>query len=113
MDEIARSIIESKGYGKYFTHRLGHGMYSIYSLSSTNRFISSIGIGLEVHEMPYLRGGSNDVLLTGHAFSNEPGIYIEGKLGVRLEDTFYISDTGEPVYLTLGAGGPASSPWMF
>ena len=70
------------------------------------------GIGLEEHEAPYLRGGSNDIILTGHTFTNEPGIYIENKVGVRLEDSFYISDTGEPIYLTLNAGGPATSPWM-
>ena len=73
----------------------------------------TLGIGLEEHEPPYLRGGSKDIILTGHTFSNEPGIYIENKVGIRLEDTFYISDTGEPIYLTLNAGGPASSPWMF
>lgn len=39
-----------------------------------------LGIGLEVHEAPYLRGGSNDVIETGHSFSDEPGVYIEGKV---------------------------------
>lgn len=46
------------------------------------------GIGLEVHEQPYLRGGSNDIISNGHTFSNEPGIYIEGKVSGSL-DTFF------------------------
>ncbi|TCD66692.1 hypothetical protein EIP91_001046 [Steccherinum ochraceum] len=78
---------------RYFTHRLGHG------------------IGLEGHESPYLRGGSKDIILTGHTFSNEPGIYMEGALGIRLEDCFYIAEDGKPVYLTAGVGGQAKTPW--
>ncbi|RDX56599.1 peptidase M24 [Lentinus brumalis] len=93
VDHAARKVIKEAGYGQYFTHRLGHG------------------IGLEVHESPYLRGGSDDIILSGHAFSNEPGIYIEGKVGVRLEDCFYIDDDGDAKYLTEGVGGQASSPW--
>ncbi|PSR94075.1 hypothetical protein PHLCEN_2v4503 [Hermanssonia centrifuga] len=62
VDRAARRTIHAQGYGKYFTHRLGHG------------------IGLEVHESPYLRGGSEDVILTGHTFSDEPGVYIEGQV---------------------------------
>jgi Xaa-Pro aminopeptidase len=67
------------GYAGYFTHRLGHGAVHVSLL----RFLSHllyIGIGLEVHEGPYLNGGSEDVLDTGHTFSDEPGIYIEGKV---------------------------------
>ncbi|CDO72871.1 hypothetical protein BN946_scf185002.g56 [Trametes cinnabarina] len=93
IDRAARSVIQKSGYGDYFTHRLGHG------------------IGLETHESPYLVGGSEDILLTGHTFSDEPGIYIEGKVGVRLEDCFYINDDGDGRYLTAGVGGPAASPW--
>ncbi|KAI0341748.1 Creatinase/aminopeptidase [Trametopsis cervina] len=93
VDRAARLTIKSEGYGPYFTHRLGHG------------------IGLEVHESPYLRGGSDDIILTGHTFSDEPGIYIEGKVGVRLEDCFYIEADGSPVFLTAGVGGQAGSPW--
>ncbi|THH20377.1 hypothetical protein EW146_g973 [Bondarzewia mesenterica] len=93
VDEAAREPIDAAGYGKYFTHRLGHG------------------IGLEVHESPYLRGGSDDIIQTGHTFSDEPGIYIEGEVGVRLEDCFYIDEDGDSVYLTQGVGGQAESPW--
>ncbi|KAI0692403.1 peptidase M24, structural domain-containing protein [Cytidiella melzeri] len=93
VDAAARDIIKLDGYGRYFTHRLGHG------------------IGLEVHESPYLRGGSDDVILSGHTFSDEPGIYIEGQIGVRLEDCFYIAEDGSAVFLTAGVGGPGGSPW--
>jgi Xaa-Pro aminopeptidase len=64
VDEAARSVLEQKGLAEYFTHRLGHG------------------IGIEMHESPYLRGGSEDVILIGHAFSDEPGVYIDGEVGV-------------------------------
>ncbi|EKM55475.1 uncharacterized protein PHACADRAFT_256125, partial [Phanerochaete carnosa HHB-10118-sp] len=93
VDRAARLTIVEGGYGEYFTHRLGHG------------------IGLEGHESPYLRGGSEDIILTGHTFSDEPGIYIEGELGIRLEDCFYIEEDGSPVFLTAGVGGPAGSAW--
>jgi len=69
------------------------------------------GIGLEVHEAPYLRGGSDAIIQTGHTFSDEPGIYIEGEVGVRLEDCFFISDDGSPTLLTQGVGGRSMSPW--
>jgi len=94
VDAAARAVIESAGFGKYFTHRLGHG------------------IGLEVHESPYLRGGYTRELLTGHTFSNEPGIYIEGKVGVRLEDCMVIDKDGQAVLLTKEVGGASRSPWM-
>ncbi|KIJ24222.1 hypothetical protein M422DRAFT_275048, partial [Sphaerobolus stellatus SS14] len=93
VDMVARRIISDAGYGKYFTHRLGHG------------------IGLEGHEAPYLRGGSNDIIQAGHTFSDEPGIYIPGKLGVRLEDCFVVTEDGNAVYLTERVGGAAKSPW--
>ncbi|KAJ7724070.1 Creatinase/aminopeptidase [Mycena maculata] len=90
VDKAARASLNNS---KYFTHRLGHG------------------IGLEVHEDPYLNGGSKTVLETGHAFSDEPGIYIVGKVGVRLEDCFYIQEDGDAVFLTARVGGQANSPW--
>ncbi|KAJ3851544.1 Creatinase/aminopeptidase [Lentinula lateritia] len=93
IDASARSFLNLTGRGAYFTHRLGHG------------------IGLEGHEEPYIRGGSLDVIKIGHTFSNEPGIYIEGKVGVRLEDCFYIDSDGHSIFLTEGIGGQALSPW--
>lgn len=93
VDDAARHVIARSGYGRYFTHRLGHG------------------IGLEGHEDPYLRGGSAEVIRPGHAFSNEPGVYIEGEVGVRLEDIFYIEEAGNSVFLTANVGGQAKTPW--
>jgi len=94
VDKAARrTLLLLGGLDKYFTHRLGHG------------------IGLEVHEQPYLNGASTDIIQTGHTFSNEPGVYIEGEVGVRLEDCFFINTDGSPVYLTAGVGGPSQSPY--
>ncbi|KAG2020454.1 hypothetical protein CC2G_005794 [Coprinopsis cinerea AmutBmut pab1-1] len=92
-DETAREELGKFGLDHYLTHRLGHG------------------IGLDGHEPPYLRGNSGDVIQIGHTFSNEPGIYIEGEVGIRLEDCFYIDSRGLPVYLTTHTGGPQTSPW--
>jgi len=94
VDEAARDLIRSAGEGNYFTHRLGHG------------------IGLQVHESPYLQGGNDVVLSPGNVFSNEPGIYIEGQVGIRLEDCFVVDDAGLPDLLTGGVGGQAYSPWQ-
>ncbi|KAF9789878.1 Creatinase/aminopeptidase [Thelephora terrestris] len=93
-DQAARVILKPNGWEKYFTHRLGHG------------------IGLQMHESPYLRGGSDDIILTGHTFSDEPGVYIPGEIGVRLEDSFYIDESGSGVYLTERVGGQAVTPWQ-
>jgi Xaa-Pro aminopeptidase len=68
VDAVARGIIEAAGYGERFIHRTGHG------------------IGLDVHEDPYLVAGDGEPLAVGTAFSVEPGIYLEGRYGVRLED---------------------------
>lgn len=80
-DGIARRIIEDAGFGDYFTHRLGHG------------------IGLEVHEPPYLVRGSNAILALGMCHSIEPGIYLENKFGIRIEDIVCILEDG-PELLT-------------
>ena len=68
LDRAARAVIEAAGYGAAFFHRLGHG------------------IGLEGHEDPYLVEGNAAPLIVGDAFSIEPGIYLEGRYGVRIED---------------------------
>ena len=68
IDRAAREVIEGSGYGPYFTHRLGHG------------------IGLDMHEEPYMVEGNKRILQDGYTFSDEPGIYLPGKFGIRIED---------------------------
>ena len=78
VDKAARSIIEEAGYGKFFTHRTGHGL------------------GMEGHEEPYIRGDNDQLLDQGMTFTIEPGIYLPNRGGVRVEDDFVItSDGGE------------------
>jgi Xaa-Pro aminopeptidase len=80
VDAVARRIIEEAGHGPQFVHRTGHG------------------IGLEEHEDPYLVGGNCEALVPGHAFSIEPGIYVEGRWGVRIEDIVVAAASGpEPL----------------
>lgn len=79
VDAAARKVIEDGGYGPgytYFTHRVGHG------------------IGMDGHEWPYLVKGNREPLVVGNSFSDEPGIYIPGEFGVRLEDIIVITDGG-------------------
>ena len=76
VDRVARQYIEEHGYGKYFGHGLGHG------------------VGLEVHELPTLSPRSEVMLSAGMVFTIEPGIYIPGVGGVRIEDTVLLSADG-------------------
>ena len=76
VDAASRRVIDEAGYGKFFIHRTGHG------------------IGLDGHEHPYLVSGNAERLEPGMAFSIEPGIYLPGRLGVRLEDIAIIDDDG-------------------
>jgi len=76
LDAIGRDIIAEAGYGEYFIHRTGHG------------------IGLEVHEEPYIVAGSRRPLEPGMAFSVEPGIYLPGRHGARIEDIVVCTDDG-------------------
>ncbi|MEX1367619.1 MAG: M24 family metallopeptidase, partial [Nannocystaceae bacterium] len=83
VDAAARSVIEGQGFGRdyeRFTHRLGHG------------------IGLEVHEHPYLVRGSSRVLAPGMTMSNEPGIYVPGRFGIRIEDIVAVTADGHEVF---------------
>ena len=73
IDQAARDIITSAGYGDYFTHRTGHG------------------IGLEPHEEPYIAPENLTQIIAGMAFTIEPGIYLPGKYGVRIEDDMLAS----------------------
>jgi Xaa-Pro aminopeptidase len=83
VDAAARKVIADAGYGpdyKYFTHRLGHG------------------IGMDGHEWPYLVRGNNLPLAPSMCFSDEPGIYIRGEFGVRLEDDMHITENGADLF---------------
>jgi Xaa-Pro aminopeptidase len=76
VDRASRRIIAEAGYGDYFIHRTGHG------------------IGMEEHEDPYIVEGNVTPLAPGHAYSVEPGIYVPGKWGARLEDIVIATDHG-------------------
>jgi len=76
VDQAARSVIEAAGYGVYFTHRTGHGL------------------GMEGHEDPYMRSGNRQLLQVGMTYTVEPGIYLTGRNGVRIEDDMVITPEG-------------------
>ena len=76
VDAAARRVITDAGYGEWFVHRTGHG------------------IGLEAHEDPYIVSGNTLALRDGHAFSIEPGIYLPGRWGMRLEDIVVATESG-------------------
>jgi Xaa-Pro dipeptidase len=83
VDDAARKVITDAGYGpgyKHFSHRLGHG------------------IGMDGHEWPYLVRGNNTILEPGMTFSDEPGIYIVGEFGIRLEDDWVVTPSGGDMF---------------
>jgi len=83
VDDAARKVVTDSGYGpdyKYFTHRLGHGL------------------GMDGHEWPYLVRGNQTKLQPNITTSNEPGIYIRGEFGVRLEDDMHVTESGAELF---------------
>jgi Xaa-Pro aminopeptidase len=83
VDDAARGVITDAGYGEYFVHRTGHGM------------------GAEIHEQPYITSASDTVLETGMVFSIEPGIYLPGRFGIRLEDIVILREDGPEIFSDL------------
>jgi len=95
VDDAARVMVTRGGFGpgyKYFTHRLGHG------------------IGLDEHEQPYLVHGNRTILAPNMTFSNEPGIYVRGDYGLRLEDDMAIAASGGAQLLTPGFAPSLTTP---
>src|SRR5207245_3891776 len=100
VDAAARRVIDDAGYGEFFIHRTGHG------------------IGLDGHEHPYLVHGNRERLEPGMAFSIEPGVYLPGRFGVRIEDIAVIDADGsawplnkaDHAFATVASGCVSPSP---
>jgi len=86
VDRAARKVIDEAGYGPFFTHRLGHGL------------------GMDGHESPYLVRGNTVPIVAGNTFTVEPGIYMPGKFGVRIEDDYCARDGALPASLSVRPG---------
>jgi len=76
VDSAARKLLQNRGLAKHFTHSTGHGL------------------GLEIHEAPRVAAGQTEVLRPGMVITVEPGVYLPGKFGIRIEDTVVVTETG-------------------
>jgi Xaa-Pro aminopeptidase len=76
IDGAARKLLQKQGLGKYFTHSTGHG------------------VGLEIHEAPRVAAGQSEILRPGMVITIEPGVYLPGKWGVRIEDVVVVTEQG-------------------
>jgi Xaa-Pro aminopeptidase len=74
VDALTRDIVEKAGYGKYYVHSTGHG------------------VGLDIHEMPYISTRSDTIIEDGMVYTIEPGIYIPNEFGIRIEDMVAMVD---------------------
>ena len=83
VDKTARDIITDAGYGKYFGHSTGHG------------------VGLDIHELPYVSSRSDAVLQPNMVITDEPGIYLPGEFGVRIEDMLCVTENGYHNFVNL------------
>ena len=83
VDKTARDIIEQSGYGKFFGHSTGHG------------------VGLDIHELPFVSSKSDTVLKAGMVITDEPGIYLPNKFGVRIEDMICVTENGYRNFVNL------------
>jgi Xaa-Pro aminopeptidase len=86
VDKAARDVLKKAGFGKFFTHSTGHG------------------VGLEIHELPRVAAGQQTRLEPGMVITIEPGVYLPGKFGIRIEDMVAVTKTGHRILTPVTKG---------